>query len=93
MDLLHSCEITWNIGILETKNRKAHLDAVKFKIEKKIELGKTFNLHPNFTYAKDVWSLYQFYTLFIFSRACIFSKNYFFFKLIHTNNYLNSYFI
>ena len=26
MNLLHSCEITWNIYILETKNRKTYLD-------------------------------------------------------------------
>ena len=31
MDLLHSCEITCNIWILQTKNKKAYLDAAKFK--------------------------------------------------------------
>ena len=31
MGLLHSCEITCNIWVLETKNERAYLDAVKFK--------------------------------------------------------------
>ena len=34
----------------------------KIQNQPKIELGKTFNLHPNSTYTQDVWSLNQFYT-------------------------------
>jgi len=34
-----------------------YLDVVKFKIKKKIELEKTFNLHPNFTHVQGVWPL------------------------------------
>ena len=79
MDLFHWCERTWNFWILETKNKKVYIDAVKFKTKKKIEHGRTFNLHRNSIYAKDAWSLHQFWTLFLFLRACVFSKSFFFF--------------
>ena len=47
MDLLHSCEITCNIWILQTKNKKAYLDAAKFKTKNKIESLPKYNLHSN----------------------------------------------
>ena len=75
MDLLHSCEITWNNWTLETKNRKAYLDLVKFKTKKKIEFVKTFNLHPNSIYAQGVWSCNQFCTCFFVSKNLFFFKN------------------